>query len=292
MSDPDWPTAPWHLLLLRAKDHIPFDYLVEHSHRAAGYAIGCCSIVLAVGLWFAARRRALRWLGVAALLSVIAQGLLGGFRVKLDAFFGTDLAAVHGFFAQLVFSLLVCVAFLTAPRRASAVLTDDYARSCRRTAGVLAAAALLQVAFGVLVRHTHTRVAQRLHVLTAFAVVAAVVWFVRTAWEYPAGRRTFGRTVVLLAVLVAVQLALGVEAWMGQYTGPLPPELQPVTAGSALVRTLHVLCGAGVLATSVVAAMQAYRATVPSSAVEHETEPAPASSSMIAAASHHVKGTA
>ncbi len=78
---------------------------------------------------------------------------------------------------------------------------------------------------------------------------------------------------------------------MGQYAGPLPPELQPVTVGSALVRTAHVLVGAGVLATSVVAAMQAYRATVPSE-VEHEPESAPASSSIIAATSHHVKGTA
>ena len=83
---------------------------------------------------------------------------------------------------------------------------------------------------------------------------------------------------------------LGVEAWMGQYAGTLPPELQPVTVGSTLVRTLHVLVGAGVLATSVVAAMQAYRAAAP--AAEPEPEPAPASSAFVAATSRHVKGTA
>ena len=98
--------------------------------------------------------------------------------------------------------------------------------------------------------------------LTAFAVVAAASWFAKMVFEKRAGRWTLGRTAVVLAVLVSMQLALGVEAWVGQYAGPLPPDLQPVTARSALVRTLHVLVGAGVLATAVIAAVQAYRAAL------------------------------
>ncbi len=50
MADRDWPTAPWHLLLVRAKDHLPFDYLVEHSHRAAAWTCGFTVLGLAVGL--------------------------------------------------------------------------------------------------------------------------------------------------------------------------------------------------------------------------------------------------
>ena len=45
-----------------------------------------------------------------ALIAVIVQGLLGGFRVRLHALFGTNLAVIHGCFAQLVFALLVCLA--------------------------------------------------------------------------------------------------------------------------------------------------------------------------------------
>ncbi len=89
---------------------------------------------------------------------------------------------------------------------------------------------------------------RNLHVLTAFAVVAALVWFFKTVWERPAGRRAFGRVAVTATSLVVVQLALGVEAWMSLGSSALPAELQPVTVGSGVVRTLHVLVGAGVLA--------------------------------------------
>ena len=56
----------------------------EHSHRAAGYLVGCCVIILACGLWRSETRRWVRWLGMAALAGVVVQGLLGGFRVKLN----------------------------------------------------------------------------------------------------------------------------------------------------------------------------------------------------------------
>src|SRR5947209_8825556 len=104
MADPVWPTAPWYLFFISWREPSP-GFLIEHSHRLAGYVVGCCVIVLAAGLWRTAPTRGLRWLGVAGLLAVIAQGLLGGFRVVLNELAGTDLAAVHGLFAQFVFSL-------------------------------------------------------------------------------------------------------------------------------------------------------------------------------------------
>ena len=41
------------------------------------------------------------------------QGLFGGFRVMLNELVGTDLATVHGIFAQVVFCLLISIAVLT-----------------------------------------------------------------------------------------------------------------------------------------------------------------------------------
>src|SRR5207244_1016929 len=113
MADPIWPTYPWHLLLVSWEEPRP-GFLVEHSHRLAGYIVGCCVIVLAVGLWRSDRGPSLRWLGVAALLGVIIQGLLGGFRVVLDRYLGNNLALIHGCFAQLVFGLLVILAAMTS----------------------------------------------------------------------------------------------------------------------------------------------------------------------------------
>src|SRR3954464_6791007 len=95
MADPVWPTYPWHLLLI-SYDEPSAGFLIEHTHRLAGYLVGCCVIVLAVWLTVSSRRGWLTGLGWAALLCVIAQGLLGGFRVRLNVLFGTALAAVHG----------------------------------------------------------------------------------------------------------------------------------------------------------------------------------------------------
>ena len=118
MADPDWPTAPWHLLLVRARDQLPFDFLVEHSHRAAAWACGFTVLILAVALWAAARRRSLAWFGTAALSAWRRRPGWAEMRVLFNVQMGESLKALHGFFAQIVFSLLVCVAVLTGPSRA------------------------------------------------------------------------------------------------------------------------------------------------------------------------------
>src|SRR5438067_3475709 len=94
MADPIWPTYPWHLLLISYDEPRP-GFIIEHTHRLAGYIVGCCVIVLAIGLWYYHPRRWLGWLGVLALAGVIVQGLLGGFRVVLNALVGTNLALIH-----------------------------------------------------------------------------------------------------------------------------------------------------------------------------------------------------
>ena len=263
MADPVWPTYPWHLLLISWDEPSP-GFIIEHTHRLAAYAAGLCVIVLAVGLWFAGPRR----LALAALGCVVAQGLLGGARVLLNAPAGPELAAVHGVFAQVVFGLLVCLAVLTSPRPLKEFSSPDYARRCRRAAVVLAGLAFLQLVLGAVVRQLHNPSAVRLHVLNAFAVTAGIVWLLRTAWERPAGRRVLGRPLLVMAALLVVQLSLGVEALLGQYASDLPPEAQPIHIGLAMVRTAHVVIGAFLLAAAAVAAVQAYRAAVALPAVE------------------------
>src|SRR5579872_725127 len=70
MADPVWPTYPWHLLLISWDEPSP-GFLIEHTHRLAGYVVGCCVIVLALGLWRTATPRWLAGLGAAALAAVI-----------------------------------------------------------------------------------------------------------------------------------------------------------------------------------------------------------------------------
>ena len=125
MADPIWPTvalAPGAHRLARAESGF------RHRAFAIGwpaYVVGCCVIVLTVGLLLSARRSWLKWLGVAALAGVIVQGLLGGFRVVLHAWLGTKLAIIHGCFAQIVFSLLVSLAVVTSARFAAETLPAE-----------------------------------------------------------------------------------------------------------------------------------------------------------------------
>jgi heme A synthase len=204
--------------------------------------------LLAVALRLRDRPLWVRWLGTLVLAGVIAQGLLGGFRVKLNALAGTDLALVHGCFAQVVFALLVGMAAVTARRPAVPV---PAAAGLRRWSALTAGVVLVQIVLGALVRHTHSSVWGRGHLLAAFAVVAAVVVLVRLVLE---NRSKYGQTAglaVLLAALVTVQLLLGVEAWMVKFSSGELPEMVQVTVPRALIRTAHVLVGSGILAAAV-----------------------------------------
>jgi cytochrome c oxidase assembly protein subunit 15 len=257
MADPVWPTKPTALLDSTPEQLRDVRWVVEHSHRLAGYAVGCCAIVLAGWLWLRERRRWLCWLGTAALLGVCVQGLFGGLRVTEHARWGLEFRIVHGSFAPVVLGLLTAVAVFTSPAwRAPAA---DVAR-LRRGSLYALAAVYAQIVLGVLLRHTYHPLAQRAHLLVAFAAALAVAWLVRSAW---AGRdRALRATAVALACLLALQLALGVEAWMTQLSHGPVPEILPVTTQRVAVRTAHVLGGALLLAATLCVVLLARREAV------------------------------
>jgi hypothetical protein len=238
--------APWHLFTVSG-EQLYLAYLIEHGHRLFGFLVGTCCTVLAVGLTFQARGwyRGLGWLALAA---VSLQGVLGIFRVNLNALFGTSLALVHGCVAQLVFAVLVAVAVVSsrawwgAPAPASG-------RATRNLALGLCLLVYVQVVFGAVVRHRLDAVAQRLHVLLAFAVVVGVVSLARRLREAGAGgaARWAGR---LLVALVVVQPVLGVEAWLGRFGAGTLPELVHSSWGLDLVRSGHHLVGTFLFSTT------------------------------------------
>jgi heme A synthase len=260
MADPVWPTYPWHLLLISWQEPSP-GFLIEHTHRLADYTLGCCVIVLALGLRFAERRLWLQRLGLLALAGVVVQGILGGARVKLNALVGTDLAFVHGCFAQLVFTLLAGIAMFTAPTwdatRPDIAATE--AIRLRTGAILLATVSYAQIVFGGLVRHTNSLLGQRAHFLAAFAVLAALAWMLhlaatnRNAWAYLRGG------LITITVLMALQILLGVEAWMSKFGAGRNPSLDPITPGAGAVRTAHFFIGSLIFATAVVGALKASR---------------------------------
>jgi heme A synthase len=68
MADPVWPTEPWYLA---NNFKVDFGYLVEHTHRIAGWLLAPLGTVLTFGAWAYEPRRRLRWLGIAALALLV-----------------------------------------------------------------------------------------------------------------------------------------------------------------------------------------------------------------------------
>src|SRR5438132_5493893 len=79
LAVPDWPTTFGHNMFLYPWAQMVGGVFYEHSHRLIGAVVGVLTLALGVALW----PSRLRWLGVAAIVAVIAQGVLGGLRVVL-----------------------------------------------------------------------------------------------------------------------------------------------------------------------------------------------------------------
>src|SRR3989475_4452668 len=75
LSVPDWPTTyGWNMFTFPPSKWVG-GILYEHGHRLIASTVGFLTIVLAVWLWLRESRRWLNWLGVVALVAVIAQGV-------------------------------------------------------------------------------------------------------------------------------------------------------------------------------------------------------------------------
>jgi cytochrome c oxidase assembly protein subunit 15 len=260
MVDQEGFRAPWHLwtVALREKG---LGFVIEHSHRLAGFVVGSCAIVLAVGMLMCERRRWARWLGVAALVGVSMQGVLGILRVNLNAVAGPELALVHGCFAPLVIALLVSVALFTS--RGWAALGDvpvapHDAGRLRRCAFLTVGLVYLQIVLGALVRHKGYPLGARAHLLIAFAVVAAVAWLTKMVLDNRSREPALNRSVRLLLLLVGLQVFLGIEAWLSKFVSveATGRQLQPLQVHPGLLQSIHSLVGSLILATAVVVALQ------------------------------------
>jgi cytochrome c oxidase assembly protein subunit 15 len=248
--------APWYVFQGALAER-GLGWMIEHGHRLAGWIVGLCVIVLAVGLWRQASRPWLRWLGVVALVAVCVQGTLGIFRIELNALMGKTLALVHGCFAQIVFTLLICLTLFTS--RVWASRPAAVGSSNLRAWSVLTVILVFgQLLLGGIVRHQDHPLAARFHLLIAFAVVASALWLTKLALEHDIAPRA----VKVLLGLIAVQVFLGVESWIARFThtSATGTILEPLAVHADWFRSLHYLTGTLIFATSVVIALRAQQA--------------------------------
>ena len=249
LSIPDWPLAYGSLT-----PPMVGGIRYEFSHRVIATFVGLLTIGLAVWLWRVEKRAWMRWLGLAALGGVIAQGILGGLTVRMVQ--PPPVSAAHATLAQLFFSTVVAIAVFTSSwwKGALPELDDSGSPRIRTLAVWTLAAVFLQLVLGAAFRHKAFGIIP--HVIGA--VIVTILIFMTAG----ALKRRFAGVPVLrncarsLHTLIGIQLILGGGAyWSRLYAARFP---QPIGVMVALT-VVHTVTGALVLAATLVTTLVSYR---------------------------------
>lgn len=271
LSVPDWPTSyGWNMFTFPPSMWVG-GIFYEHGHRLIASTVGFLTIILAVWVWKQDPRRWLKRLGAGALVAVIAQGALGGLTVLF--FLPDAISIAHAGLAEIFFCLTVAVALFTSPRWIA-----GYGRSPSEPAGVddltlgrIATATTIliyaQILLGATMRHTGAGLAipdfplmfghwlpptwdakigiHFAHRVSAVVVSLAIAATSAHVWYHHRRRTELTRPAALIVALAIVQVTLGA--------------LTVLSGRAVWINSLHVVCGALVLATSLVISLRSWR---------------------------------
>ena len=264
LSVPDWPTTyGWNMFTFPRSMWVG-GIFYEHSHRLIASGVGFLTIVLAAWLWWGDSRRWLKRVGLTALGAVILQGMLGGITVLF--FLPDAVSTAHAGLAEIFFCLTVAIALFTSRGWLTDARPADDAM-LRKVATTTTALIYVQIIVGATMRHTDAGLAipdfplmfGRLvpdhwdakiavhfaHRLGALIVSLAVCSTVGHIWYHHRAVPRLTRPAALIAALICLQVTLGA------YT--------VLTQRVVWINSLHLVCGALVLATSLVITLRSWR---------------------------------
>lgn len=255
MAVPDWPTTFGHNMFAYPWSEMVGGVLYEHTHRLLGSLVGSMVLTLVVVLWAVEPRGWVRGLGIAALVAVVIQGVLGGLRVVLAK---DVLAIVHGGFAHAFFGLVAAIALFTSPswRVAVPVAHSTSAFGLRRLAVATTAGLYAQIVLGTLVTHRGARLDAHLFVAALVSVAVIALGFgimpARADWPELVGPAEALRALWVLQLLLA----------SGAYVARFHAADIPLGPGLALTFPVsHRLTGALMLIASLILTLRIYRRT-------------------------------
>jgi cytochrome c oxidase assembly protein subunit 15 len=269
MAVPDWPTTFGQNMFTYDLAEAAFGVRVEHIHRLAGAAVGLCTIALMLDFLAFDRRRSVKALGVLALIAVVAQGVLGGMRVRNNS---TTLAMIHGCTGQAFFAFMVGLAAITARPWFAARRPVGRDGWLKAPAAATLAIASLQIALGAWLRHYPAPAPLMSHAglaLLVIGVIAATVWAVRRRKDEVPGLLGPVRAIEMT---LAIQLVLGIAAWW--MLRPFDGIARGVTTAQALIRTGHQANAALLLGAAVVLVVRAFGHAAGVPEAEAPAEPA------------------
>ena len=257
MAFADWPSSDGQNMLLYpwfSDFRTNPEKFVEHGHRLAGMLIGCVAIALAVAGWRTGRGW-IRNYTVGLLVAVIAQGLLGGARVLLDA---QTMAMTHSLTGALFFSACVlfrCLLFNSWPQW---VQQSDNSMTLATFATVVAlpGLVLLQYALGGALRHLHT-----LRTEHAFgAVIVLCVCGYAALKLLVSGHSLLQGAGGLVLSTLTLQFALGLGAMMTRFGYREIGYVAVVgSIEQAIACSLHTVIGMFLLASCSIASLSALK---------------------------------
>ncbi len=259
----------------------------EHGHRMVATTVGFLTVCLVLYLYqgeirgwfhrllfrlrlskqrdFPYRGESRRWvkrLGVAALIGVIAQGILGGITVKLNLPLAVSTA--HATLAQLFFCTTVSLAVFTSASwlKEQPVIEEQGSVSLRYLCLAAAGAILVQLVIGATLRHSATWDKPLpldlllTHIGGAVLVTVLLAGASLLVLRRHSGENYLTRPAKLALLLLVVQLMLGISAYLARAASPNDPQpLQPMVG----ITVAHVACGALVFATTIVLTLRAFK---------------------------------
>jgi cytochrome c oxidase assembly protein subunit 15 len=245
LSVPDWPLSYGQLM-----PPMEGGILYEHGHRMIATTVGLMTIISMVWLLRVEKRRWMRWLSVAALGAVIAQGVLGGLTVIY--LLPWWISSSHACLAQLFFSTTVAMAIFTSDwwLQGSSPVDEDSRYPIRGLSLAAPLCVLGQLALGAAARHK--AIGSIYHISGAPIVTAVIMWVsLRILLHYARNREL--RIAAMMAIVISLtQVFLGIAAYMSRiaYADAVQPMPIMVT-----FTVLHVAVGALTMASTVVLAI-------------------------------------
>jgi heme a synthase len=248
-SVPDWPLA-YHRLIPPLIGGIRFEY----THRVLAGLVSIMTLVLAVLITMTERRPVAKRLGWTALVLVLAQAGLGGFRV-LEGYPSIS-ATAHATLAQIFFIILVGLSLYLSSWWQGDLpqLNDTGTPRVRLLASLMTASILVQLALGAAFRHGAFGIIP--HLIGAGVVTVMILWAAATAKRRFHADRDLRRATIFLHAFFGLQILLGGLAWWAVIRAE--DEVQP-TVTYATLTVAHVLGGALTLAAAVVFTLTCYR---------------------------------
>lgn len=234
----------------------------EHGHRLVATSVGLLTIGLTVYLFVKERRGWVRRLGLFALIAVIAQGLLGGLTVKL--MLPLAVSSAHATLAQLFFCITVSLAVFTSRSWSNETvrLEEKGAVPVRYLCPTALVTIFLQLILGATLRHSATwdqHLPTELvvaHICGALAVAATLGSASSSILRRYKGETFLTRPASMALVLLALQLCLGIAAYLTRLASPGEPQpLNPMIS----ITVAHVACGALVFVTTIVLTLRTFR---------------------------------